>query len=491
MYMKRICFVFISWLLCTGAMAQSLTGTWQGNLAIRGRNIPILFHITKDAANQLNAKFDSPRQGALDLACDGVSVVGDSLLIKMKIINGRYAGKLSNDKKQLTGNWYQGVTILPLNLSHISDSLVRFSGEIKRSQTPKPPLPYKSEDVEYDNADKSVHFGATLTVPLPDSGVNYFRAPVYPTIVLITGSGKQDRDETIFDHKPFAVIADHLSRNGFAVLRVDDREAGKTTGNFNASTTADFAKDVETAITYLKTRKEVDTNYIGLLGHSEGGMIAPMVAAKRNDIKFIVLLAGPGVKTIDLMEQQTIDVMASDGRTKEDLEKYRPLYKELVTYILTEKDSAKIFDGASAIFKAWQKKVGDTVVKNTTGVTSAQTLSGYLTNYIRSLRSLSSPWFNFFMQFDPVVYLSQVKCPVLALNGSRDIQVSSKANLAGIEQALKAGGNQHYIVKEMPGLNHLFQHCHKCTVAEYEEMDETFSPEVLGIISSWLKENIK
>jgi pimeloyl-ACP methyl ester carboxylesterase len=206
---------------------------------------------------------------------------------------------------------------MPLAMKKTSDVVT--TKEIKRPQTPKPPFPYKSEDVEYDNADRSIHFGATFTVPLPDPNVNYFRAPVYPTVLLITGSGKQDRDETIFDHKSFAVIADYLTRQGIAVLRVDDRDIGKTTGNFNTATSADFAKDVEAGLNYLKTRQDVDTGNIGLLGHSEGGMIAPMVASKRNDVKFIVLLAGPGVKISELMEQQSVDMAATSGTPAKSL----------------------------------------------------------------------------------------------------------------------------------------------------------------------------
>jgi pimeloyl-ACP methyl ester carboxylesterase len=355
---------------------------------------------------------------------------------------------------------------------------------INRPQTPRPPFPYRSEEVEYDNADRSIHFGGTFTVPLPDPNVNYLRAPVYPTVLLITGSGKQDRDENIFGHKPFAVIADYLTRQGFGVLRVDDRDMGKTTGDFMKSTTADFAKDVEAGLAYLKSRKDVDLGNIGLIGHSEGGMIAPMVASKTKDVKFIVLLAGPGVRIIDLMEQQSVDVATAAGISKKYLEQYRYLYQELVNTVVNEPDSAKAFDKAVLVFNEWQKDKDISLVKTTTGVTDEKTKTKYLKEFIEQL---SSPWFNYFIKFDPADYLSKLSCPVLALNGEKDIQVSAKQNLEAIKAALTKSNNKNFKTMEMPGLNHLFQHCKKCSVNEYGELEETFDTETLKIIVDWIK----
>jgi hypothetical protein len=338
--------------------------------------------------------------------------------------------------------------------------------------------------VIYSNAGKSIQFGATFTVPLPDPNVEYFRAPVYPVVLLITGSGPQDRDETIFDHKPFAVIADHLTREGIAVLRVDDRGIGKTTGYFSKSTTADFANDVKAGIDYLKTRVDVDTNSIGLIGHSEGGLIAPMVASTRKDVHFIILLAGPGFKILDMMEQQSADVMASVGISNSDIALYRPLYKNMVTAVLKAKDSATASRQAMAIFKKWQRGKSASTVKNTTGVEDEKGIIVFTNAFISQL---SSPWFKYFMQMNPPDYLTKVNCPVLALNGEKDIQVSAKPNLAGIKNALEKNKNKNFRTQEMPGLNHLFQHCKKCTVQEYEELEESFDVATLQLITRWIK----
>ena len=466
------------------AFCQPITGNWEGKLTAQGTDIPLVFHISKDSTGKLSATFDSPDQKAFNLPCSGITIQNDSVFIMMKVLNGRYTGKLSEDKKQITGTWFQGGGSAPLSMHKTYDE-VKIK-EVKRPQTPRPPFPYKSEDVEYDNADKTVHFGGTFTVPLPDSGVDYFRAPIYPTVLLITGSGKQDRDETIFDHKSFAIIADYLTRNGIAVLRVDDRDMGKTTGNFNTSTSADFANDVEAGIDYLKTRKDVDINFIGLLGHSEGGMIAPIVASRRADVKFIILLAGPGVKIIDLMAQQSSDVSAYK-LSKKELDAFGTLYRQVTTTIVDEPDTAKAYEKAVTVFKAWQNANSKSVVRNTTGVTDEKSLSAYVRLFAKQL---STPWFRYFMKFDPAEYLTKVKCPVLALNGEKDVQVASRPNLNAIESALKQANNPNFKTLEIPDLNHLFQHCKKCTVDEYGKLEESFATEVLIIIRDWIKGSV-
>lgn len=470
--------------LSLAAFCQPITGNWEGKLSAQGTEIPLVFHISKDSSGKLSATFDSPDQKAFNLHCSGVSLQNDSVFIIMKVLSGRYTGKLSDDKKQITGTWFQGGGSAPLTIHKTSDE-VKIK-EVKRPQTPRPPFPYKSEDVEYDNADKTVHFGGTFTVPLPDSGVDYFRAPIYPTVLLITGSGKQDRDETIFDHKAFAIIADFLTRNGIAVLRVDDRDMGKTTGNFNTSTSADFANDVEAGLDYLKTRKDVDINFIGLLGHSEGGMIAPIVASRRPDVKFIVLLAGPGVKIIDLMEQQSKDV-ASNGLSKKELDAFGVIYKQLATTITNETNTEKAYEKAVEVFKVWQNENSKSLVRNTTAVTDEKTLNAFIRKFVMQL---STPWFRYFMKFDPADYLTKVKCPVLALNGEKDVQVASRPNLSAIDSALKKANNPNFKTLEILNVNHLFQHCKKCTVDEYEKLEESFAPEVLIIIRDWIKGSV-
>jgi uncharacterized protein len=383
---------------------------------------------------------------------------------------------------QLTGNFYQGSNSLPLTLNkNNSKAAVK---KINRPQTPIPPFSYKSEDVEYDNANKSIHFGATFTVPLPEPGTDNVKAPVYPTVLLITGSGPQDRDENILDHKPFAVIADYLTGKGIAVLRIDDRGKGKTSGSFATSTTFDFALDVEAGINYLKSRNDVDTFNIGLIGHSEGGIIAPMVASRRKDVGFIILLAGPGINVLDMMVQQSADVMASIGNSKTDIDLYRPLYRNLVTAIINAKDTATASKKAIAVFKKWQKGKSAVTIKSTTGVEAEKDIPVFTNAF---LKQLSSPWFSNFIKMNPQNYLTKTNCPVLALNGEKDIQVAAKPNLAGIKTALQKNNNLHVTTLEIPGLNHLFQHCKKCSAAEYGELEETFDTATLKIVLDWIK----
>jgi uncharacterized protein len=476
--MKKSFTLSVILLLCYFAKSQSITGNWAGILTVQATEIPIIFHIKKDSTGKLSATFDSPKQQAYNLACSDVIATGDSVILMMKMINGKYAGLLNADKKILTGNWFQNGASFPLSMKKTSDAAS--AKEFKRPQTPRPPFNYNSKEVIYFNADKSIQFGGTLTYPLEKI------LKKYPTVLLITGSGMQDRDETLFEHKPFAVIADYLTKQGIAVLRVDDRSKGSTTGNFENSTSADFAKDVEAGIDYLKTLPNVDAGNIGLIGHSEGGMIAPMVASKRRDVKFIVLLAGPGVPIIDLMEKQNVEVMTAGGITKEQSEQYRPLYKNLMAAVLNEQDTAIALKKVTEVFNDWQNKTSKEVVQKITKVTDEKSKVNFIADFINGMKS---PWFSYFIKFNPADYLSKTNCAVLALNGEKDIQVDAKQNLAGIKSVLP--GTTNVRIKEIPGLNHLFQHCKTCSMDEYGELEETFAPEVLEIMVQWIKTVVK
>lgn len=479
--MRKI-FIFTTSLLSfLTAAAQHITGNWEGTLDVNGTELTVVFHIVKDSAGKLTGTFDSPKQMAYGLKCSNISATDDSVLIEMKAFGAKYNGLFSTDKKNLTGSWGQGGMSLPLNLKKTSD--VAIVQEMKRPQTPKPPFTYFTEEVSYTNADNSVKFGATFT--RPSIWADKVKEIKYPVALLITGSGQQDRDETLFEHKPFAVIADHLAKQGIATLRVDDREKGKTTGKFMSSTTLDFAKDVEAGIEYLKTRQDIDIRNIGLIGHSEGGMIAPMVASKRKDIKFIVLLAGPGVPIIELMEQQTVDVALANGITKDEVEKFRPVYKPVMMAAINESDSATAAKKIIDIISGWKQKTDSVTVKNTTGITDKASLDEFANSVISQVKQ---PWFNYFIKFKPENYLSNVRCAVLALNGEKDIQVAAAPNLEAIRKIMVEKMVKTFKVQALPGLNHLFQHCTACSAQEYAQLEETFSAEALGIISSWIKE---
>ncbi|RYY71012.1 MAG: alpha/beta hydrolase [Chitinophagaceae bacterium] len=376
----------------------------------------------------------------------------------------------------LTGQFFQG-RAFDLLLKKVKTATVL--SKPKRPQTPKPPFSYKSIDLSFENKDRSIKYGGTLTLP-DTSGIKK-----YPAVILISGSGPQDRDETIFGHKPFAIIADELSKKGFAVLRLDDRGTGKTTGNHAIANSADFANDTEAALDYLLQNKFIDVAHVGLIGHSEGGQIAPMVAAKRKEIKFIVLLAGPGIPGLDLLTEQNVAIVKSSGVDAAVAEQYGLLFKKLSSAIIASKDSAAAVENGITVLQNWQ--VPDSV-KTLFKVDKAAGRKTYMKEMVAALYN---PWFRYFLQYDPADNLKKLSCAVLALNGSKDLQVLPASNLEGIKKALQQSKTSNYEIKEIPQLNHLFQTCRQCSLDEYSTLEESFSPVALEIMSTWLLKQVK
>ena len=473
--MKKI-LPFICCLIITHiGVAQNDTrvlGNWEGKLNV-GVSLRFVFHFAKDSAGHLIAFNDSPDQGVKNIPCSHVQLNGDSIHLDIPSANASYRGRFVNDSA-INGQLLQGITI-PVNLKKVAVLTA-----LKRPQTPVPPFPYRSEDVEYDNKDKSLHYGATITIP-PGKGP-------FPAIVLITGSGAQNRDEELFEHKPFAVLADYLTRRGIIVLRVDDRGMGKSSRGPEGATTADYAGDVSVSMDYLKSRPETDKNKLGLMGHSEGGMIAPMVAGRRGDISFIVLLAGPGEKISALMTEQSTAVLLSRGMQQEAVSAYAALYQTIIPAIVRSPDKAAAEKEAKAVLLQWKDSTNKKYVAATTGVYDDKSADNFVHAFVGTVYA---PWFRYFIQFDPQPYLQQLHCSVLALNGSKDIQVIAKTNLPAMEAALKKSKSTSFDVHEMPGLNHLFQTCIKCTTAEYGELEETFSPSALQLIGNWIAVQVK
>ena len=451
--------------------ANKFTGIWEGKLNV-GIELRIVFTIKENGQGGLVSSADSPDQSAYGLKCDTTSLNAGTITIEMNDLKAFFTGKLLNDST-INGTFTQRA-VFQLTLNKVDRP-----SERKRPQTPQPPFSYKIEDVGYDNADKSLHFGATITIPEGNGP--------FPAAVLITGSGAQNRDEEIMGHKLFAVIADYLTLQGFIILRVDDRGVGKSTGKFNEANSADFAKDVNTSVDYLLSRPEVDGKKAGLIGHSEGGMIAPMVAVNRKDINFIVLLAGPGVKIVDLMAEQNAAILRSAGIGQQALDAYTPLYKEMEEQIIKAADSTTALTAIKKTLNIWIAKTDSSLVKELDLKESkSRDAIG-----ARLVQTMYSPWFKYFLSFDPAPFLKKLKCKVLAINGDKDIQVISRQNLPGITASLKKSKVKSYMIKEMPGLNHLFQTCNKCTLGEYGELEETFSPEASQVISEWLNKNVK
>jgi len=481
MRIHRILMILLASAFSFHASAQYVSnypGDWEGLLDV-GVKLRIVFHIRMTDDHALKATADSPDQSAFGMKCDTAFVSDNGIIIEMRNLRASFKGKLIDDSK-ITGTFTQGKDF-PLELKRSKGPLAIHS----KPQEPKGPFPYNVYEVEYDNADRSVHFGATLTVPKPEPGVEYIKAPEYPVAILITGSGTQDRDETLFEHKPFWVIADHLTRNGFAVLRVDDRGAGKTKGGTMFPTSADFVNDVEAGIEFLKTRPDINKNKIGLIGHSEGGMIAPMVAMRRSDIDFMILLAGPGIPNSTLMVEQNQAIVGSKV-PKTALKDYMILYKSVLDIVRKAPDTATARKKATAYSLNWGLKTP----QKTRDILGFQDETS-LREFAKSLTDeFSLPWFHFFLNYDPQPALRATKSKVLALNGSKDVQVISKSNLAGIRLSLQKSKSPYFEIKELPGLNHLFQHCKDCTVNEYGSLEETFSPDALQIMTDWLNKHV-
>ena len=459
-------------LLGISAQAQSrLVGNWEG--AIKSvKTIRLVFHI-KEEGGKLTGTMDSPDQGVTDIGCKSVTAKGDSVTVDMSNIGVVYKGHLLNDSV-INGVWLQGGISVPIDFMKTANP-----AELYRPQTPKPPFSYNSEDIIYTNKDKSVQYGATITIPKG-------KGP-FPAVLLITGSGQQNRDEEIFGHKPFAVIADYLTKRGYVVMRVDDRGMGKTTGDLSKATTAIFAQDVEVSFDYLKARKEVDRSKMGLLGHSEGGMIAEMMAAKRKEIDFIVLLAAPGINVKELMQDQAAMVMASGGVDSNIVAQYKKLYAAMEEAGLSASSEVDGKEKMTQALKNWKEHATQDAI-TTVGVATADEEREYVA---QMSKIITNTWFNYFLRFDPQPYLRNISCKVLALDGSRDIQVPAVPDLQGIKESLLKSKSKSYEIKELPGLNHLFQNCNTCTVNEYAVLTETMSPEALRIIGEWLDAKVK
>jgi hypothetical protein len=438
------------------AKPSDIDGAWLGTLDTGIAKLRVVFHIV-NTDDGLVATMDSLDQGVKGLPTTKTTRDGATLKIDAEKINGVFEGKISADLGSIEGNWTQGGNKMPLALHRLKDQ-----SELqppKRPQNPTKPYPYKDEDVSYENKVQNVTLAATLTIP---QGKGPFRA-----VVLITGSGPQDRDETLLGHKPFLVLSDYLTRRGIAVLRADDRGTAKSTGDFAAATTADFATDTEAGISYLKTRPEIDPHKIGLIGHSEGGIIAPMIAARNPDVAFIVMMAGSGVRGDDILVEQTEAIEEASGKSHEEAVKDATKEREVLNLVETEKDEA-------VLDKDLKEKLSGDMPEAQAGAT---------------IKILSSPWFRYFLTYDPAVALRKVKCPVLAIGGEKDTQVPVKENLPAIRAALEQGGNKHFEVDELPGLNHLFQTAKTGSPTEYSAIEETISPVALEKIGKWILSN--
>ncbi len=441
-----------------------IEGIWEGKLQVPGTELRIVYCITTTPEGKLIASMDSPDQGVTGIPVDKVIFKDRSLRLEIKLISGFFEGKMSEDFSLIEGSWQQSGVSFPLVLHRIEKPI-----EIKRPQEPEKPYPYHEKEVKYNNEQAQITLAGTLTFPDAEGP--------FPAVILISGSGPQDRNETVAGHRPFLVLADYLTRQGIAVLRFDDRGVGQSTGDFSQATSEDFASDVLAGIAYLKTRKEINSQQIGLLGHSEGGLIAPLVAVQSSDVAFIILMAGPGLIGEDILYLQSVLISRAMGISEEKIIRNQHYNEKIYTLIKEEENAEILRKELYRIFTDYFDELSEEE-KERIGNSEAY--------FNAQLQSLLSPWFKYFLTYDPKQTLSKVKCPVLAINGGKDLQVPPVENLNAIEEALVAGGNQDFLIKELERLNHLFQTAETGSPEEYATIEETISPEVLKLISDWI-----
>lgn len=441
---------------------KSVAGSWIGKVPAGGISLRVIFNLSLAGTDSLAATLDSPDQGAKNIKIGPVILKGNEINIKAPLLLGEYKGTLKNDTL-IEGTWTQAGRETQLALTRLKATFA-----LNRPQEPKSPFPYTREDVTFRNEKAGIDLAGTLTIP---EGTRPF-----PAVVLITGSGTQNRDEEIFGHKPFMVIADHLTRQGIAVLRYDDRGAGKSKGSPLNATSADLATDAEAAFSYLSLRKEINPKFIGLAGHSEGGLIAPIVSSSNPSVAFIVSLAGPGVTGEIISNTQNREIGLVSGADPREIKESISINKKLFAVLKKENDNKAAQEKIIALYKKIAAKKNQTAEETDAAVKQLSS----------SFNPGSNDWMRYFLITDPALFWKKVKCPVLAINGEKDLQVSAKVNLPAIEKALKSGGNKSVVTISLPGLNHLFQHCKTGAPSEYGEIEETFSPEVLKIMSDWI-----
>lgn len=456
--MKKGLLLALAFLLTMQINAQEIIGNWEGILSVQGTELPIIFKIVQDG-DGLKATMDSPKQNAYGIPTASCKFTDGRLTITAPSMGLTFTGKLNGD--EIDGNFKQGMMARPLTMMRMQ---AEPAGPKVRPQDPKAPFPYTSEDITFDNEADGIKLAGTLTIP-----PNVENPPV---VIMVSGSGAQNRNEEIMNHRPFLVWADHLARQGIASLRYDDRGVAESGGDFASATTEDFAQDAAAAITYLGQQERFANSLIGIIGHSEGGMVAPMVAAEDKTVDFIVLLAGGGVPNDELMYLQNEKFIKAQGLPEAAQGIYLEQQKSLFALV---KDNGDLSKEAleDLVFQEYEKRNGGINLRENEQVKGA-------------VKQFTSPWMRFFIAYDPAPTLAKVTCPVLAINGDKDTQVVAEQNIPGIEKALTESGNEHFTVKVFPDLNHLFQKAATGNLDEYEQIEETVNVAVLEYVSKWI-----
>jgi hypothetical protein len=461
MYNKTISLVLMLLISITSSVwadTQDILGSWMGTLRFGDVELRIAYTIDVDQDGSLSATMHSLDEVVYDILVNEIYYEDNQLTLICDAAQSTYEGRLVSGRNSVhfDGKWLQAGQAIDLDLQPVEEI-----PRPNRPQDPQPPFPYEQQEVVFENIPAGIQLAGTLTIP-EGSGP-------FPVLVTISGSGSQDRNSTFFEHKPFWVIADYLARLGIAVLRYDDRGVGGSTDAETEATTADLAGDVTAAVSFLMDHPDIDPNRIGLIGHSEGGIIAPMVAAEIEDIALIVLLAGPGLPGSQILLVQTEDILRAQGTSEQYIET-ELIYLHRVFEILQDNSDDEVA----------KEKIREAVIQ-IYGQVSSQELENEAAVW-------TSAWMRFFILYDPGPTLEQVTCPILALFCERDIQVDVNQNLPIMESILAEAGHTDYLVQELPELNHLFQTAQTGVIEEYAQIEETFSPIALDLIGAWISE---
>ena len=442
--------------------SQDINGDWSGKTKRGDKLITFVFNI-KQENSSFSTTMNVPTFRVSGVKPAKTTFIDGKLVIDGSNLGMRYEGEFNKETQQFEGTYKEGAIVLNLNLKKGAIKVV----ETKRPQEPTKPYPYYEEEVVFKNETANVELAGTLTLP-SNKGK-------YPVVILITGSGPQDRDETFMGHKPFLVLADHLTKQGIGVLRFDDRGHGKSTGNFGEATTEDFSMDVLSAVSFLKSRKEIDVKNIGLIGHSEGGIIAPLAANNSKDISFIVLLASTGISGAEL---SVIQSKTLRGFPVKDEMAYEKNTRKAISIVTSNKTDDEIKKEIRAHYDGFLRPI------LTSLGAPEKNINAFINNQVKAS---TKPWNRYFLKYNPADEFEKLQIPVLSLNGNKDTQVVAKINQTGIKNALIKGKNKDYKIIELEGLNHFFQECETGKMDEYRKIEQTFSPKALNIISNWVK----
>ena len=457
-------FLVLTFLISLTLSGQNkFDGLWGGTIASGGLDLKVNFEIQSEENRIL---LSVPLQKINDQVGSGIEIKGDSIFFDYSNYQASYRGLYDHKSEEIIGEWTQGRSTT-LNLKRVSKK-----SEIVRNQIIKPPFPYTYENITFHNENANINLSGTITIPEGEGP--------FPLAILISGSGPQDRNSEILGHKPFLVIADHLTRNGIAVLRYDDRGVKNSEGSFTESTSVDFATDAAAAIAYGHTLENIDHSKIGLIGHSEGGLIAPMVAAENDEVDFIVSIAGPAIPIAQLMTIQNKLIFEKVGMSKDGLEVLEENLPIIYSIVNQDKEPKELFDTLIDAVKVYYNALPEEDQK-----LLGQSSSAY---YTAISTTFFTTWFRYFLAYDPGPSWQNVKCPVLALNGSEDIQVSATENLEAIKKHLEIAKNKNHQEVELEGFNHLMQPCEVCSIQEYGAIETTFDPKALDLITNFLIE---